>query len=541
MNKSLISKAVFVLLVFATACNDLSLSPSYEFTEQNYWTSPDKAKMVLNTAYSQMSNSTYFFYNAALSDNAFVGRGDPANTSTIARGNYNASTPRFDNQWNMHYSGIKTANVFLENIDRVKNMDEDLRARMKAEARFIRAWQYFKLTTWFGDVPFFKKDISVEESKTISQTPHGDIVNFIHSELEDIQNDLPMKGEYSQQDRGRITKGAAIALNARVYLYDNNWQGVVNSTEKLIGTSANGDYGLFPDYRGLFLPQNEYNQEVIFDFGYVPNDVTHNQMFDLVPLTAGARVNAMAPTQELVDAYPMQNGKSIDDPNSGYDENNPYQNRDPRLDATIVHHLSEWQDRDGGSHTIYIKPGSAPDQDAARDEYQGQGSNATSTGYYLRKYYNPTVPDNFNSGLNLIAIRYADVLLMYAEAKNELGQMNQQVWDETIRPIRQRAGLDNSALSFNSSWSKSELRDIIHNERRVELAMEGLRIFDLRRWKTAENVLNGPVHGAPYGQPQDSIGMILANRSFDANSDYLWPIPQAELDLNDNLDQNSGY
>lgn len=528
--------AVIALLVTVAGCNDISLAPTSEFTEENYWTSADKAKLVLNTAYQSMSNSTYFFYNAGLSDNAFVGRGDPANVSSIARGNFNPSTPRFSNQWDMHYNGIKTVHNFLANVDRVSGMSESLRARMKAEARFIRARHYFQLTTWFGAVPFFTEDISIEESQNIGETSHADIIDFVHSELSAIAEDLPKN--YSGENQGRITRGAALALNARVYLFDNDWQGVVNNTEPLM---ANFSYSLFPSYRGLFLPSNEFNQEVILSTQYVPSEVPHSVMFDLAPLSAGARVNAMAPTQELVDSYLTMNGRRISNPNASYDEDNPFDNRDPRLDATIFRHLSQLQDTDGTTHPVYTKPGTAPNQDLARDEYQGQGSNSTATGYYQKKYYDPTVPQNFESGLNLIQIRYADVLLMHAEAKNELGEMNAQVWSNTIRPIRERAGLNSSALSFDGSWGQQRLRQIIRRERRVELALEGLRIFDLRRWETAEEVLNGPVHGAPYGEPTDEVGTILANRSFDPSSDYLWPIPQSELDLNDNLDQNPGY
>ena len=214
MKKLLIYKMGIVLLLVGgvISCNDLSLAPSNEFTEENYWTSSDKAEMVLNTAYSQMSNATYFFYNAALSDNAYMGRGDAASVSTIAQGNHNPSTNRFNNQWDLHYSGIKTTHVFLENIDNVSDMDESVKARMKAEARFIRAWHYFRLTNWFGDVPHFTEDISVERSQNIESTSHEDIVAFIHEELNSIQSDLPVRGEYSQADRGRITRGAAIAL-----------------------------------------------------------------------------------------------------------------------------------------------------------------------------------------------------------------------------------------------------------------------------------------------------------------------------------------
>lgn len=544
MMKTLIKKsiALMILLAVLSACNDLSIAPTSEFTEANYWTSADKAEMVLNTAYGQMSHATRFFRDNALSDDAYVGRGDPAGVGTISQGSHNSSLGRIANQWREHYSGIKTVHVLLENIDRIPDMDEALKSRYIAEARFLRAWHYFHLANWFGGVPLFTSDISVEESQTISRSSKEEVISFVQSELEAITSDLPANYEYSAEDRGRITRGAAIALNARVSLYDSDWDNVVRYTEQLMHDVENGDYALFPSYRGLFLPENEYNSEVILDFQYVANDVTHNLMFDLAPLTAGARVNDMGPTQNLVNAYPMRNGLPIDDPASGYDENNPYDNRDPRLAATIVYHLSEWEESDGSTRLIYIEPGSAPDGNAARDEYQGPGTNATQTGYYLKKYYDPTVPENFNSGLNLIVIRYADILLMHAEAKNELNQMNEEVWNQTIRPIRERAGLDASALAFNGSLGQDALRELIRNERRVELAMEGgLRIHDLRRWEIAEDVLNGPVHGAPYGSPVDETGMILTTRSFNPARDYLWPIPLAEMDLNDNLTQNPGY
>lgn len=533
---------LIVLSAVVAACDDLTVAPTNEFTEENYWTSTEKAEMVLNTAYGQMSNATYFFRDNALSDDAYVGRGDPASVGTIAQGAHNSSTGRFHGQWNNHYSGIKTVHVFLENIERVPNMDENVKTRMIAEARFIRAWHYFNLTNWFGGVPLFTEDITIEESQTIARSSHEEVVNFVQSELEAIVSDLPANYEYGADDRGRITRGAAIALNARVSLFDNDWNGVVNYTEQLINNTENGDYGLFPSYTGIFQPENEFNSEVIFDFQYVVNNVTHNLMFDLAPLTAGARVNDMGPTQNLVNAYPMINGMPIDHPDSGFDENNPYQNRDPRLSATVVHHLSEWEESDGTTRTIYIEPGTAPNDNAARDEFQGPGTNATQTGYYLKKYFDHTVPENFNSGLNLIVIRYADVLLMYAEAKNELNQMNEQIWNQTIGAIRDRAGLELGAQAFNPGWSQADLRELIRNERRIELAMEGgLRIHDLRRWRIAEDVLNGPVHGAPYGSPTDDIGMILNQRSFNPDRDYLWPIPLAERDLNSNLEQNPGY
>jgi hypothetical protein len=208
-----------------------------------------------------------------------------------------------------------------------------------------------------------------------------------------------------------------------------------------------------------------------------------------------------------------------------------------------VYHEFPWKKPDGTIQTIYIKPGTAPNEAAAVDEYKGQGTNSTSTGYYMRKYYDPTSLASFTSGLNLILIRYADILLMYAEAKNELGQMTEDVWNKTVKALRVRAGFtDPAALVYNSSLSQADMRQIIRRERRCELALEGLRIFDIRRWKTAETVLNGYPHGAKYGDTGIDNGYIrLDKRTFNNQRDYLWAVPQSQKDINPNLGQNPGY
>jgi hypothetical protein len=262
----------------------------------------------------------------------------------------------------------------------------------------------------------------------------------------------------------------------------------------------------------------------------------------MIPISAGARDNALAPTQELVNDYVMMNGDTITDAASGYDINNPYANRDPRMTATLVYNDYVWTNPDGSTQTIYIKPGTDPSS-ARLNEYVPNGGFSSPTGYYYRKYYDPTAAAGESSGLDLILIRYADVLLMYAEAENELGQTNAAIWNQTIGALRIRAGFtDPGATSFNSAWSQSALRSIIRRERRCELALEGLRIFDIRRWKTAETVLNGYPHGAQYGEPTIDNGFIrLPPRIFDASRNYLWPIPTYELEQNSQLTQNPNY
>jgi hypothetical protein len=522
-----------------TACNDLDQFPTSKFTEGNYWNSEDKAQSVLNMAYSQMYDAGYFFNTEALSDNAYQIR--ISDEKTISSGQANAATGRFANEWGACFNGIKTCHILLENIDLIPDMDETLKERMKAEARFIRAWLFFRLATWYGDVPLFTKDITLSESKTISRTSHDGVLTFVRNELEDIASILPTNRQYAEDDRGHITAGAAIALKARTYLYENDWQNVAATCERLIGTTTYGEYSLFDSFTGLFAVDNEYNDEMMLDISYIPSLRLWNNFVDFAPPSAGQRVCAMTPTQELVDDYIMLNGKSIKESGSGYDENNPYVNRDPRMDATIVRHGSFFITRpslDSRTLTIHTQPGSTTDETELKDVYTGTGETASRTGYYIRKYYDPTANASFESSLNLILIRYADVLLMYAEAKAELNQLDAAVWNNTVRAIRQRAGFTEAgALDFPGTTG---LRDIIRRERRSELAFEGTRIHDIRRWHTAETVLNQPAHGAKFAENNTKY-ITLEQRSFNPERDYWWPVPQGDKDKNSNLGQNPKY
>lgn len=524
-------------IITLVSCNDLDLAPTNKFTDANYWTSVEKADGVLNMAYRQMFSAHYFFANERLTDNVYEDRGG-TDEKIITLGQANAALGRFANEWKDCYEGIKTCHIFLEYVDLVPDMDPALKERMIAEIRFIRASLFFRLTNHYGDVPFFDYDISRQEANTISRTDKAVVIDFVRNELEDIVSMLPKAGEYAAKDKGRITQGAVMTLLARTYLYENDWTNVAAITEDII----NGDYGqyaLFPSYEGLFLPENEYNQEVILDLGYTLTRRTWSEMQDAIPISVGGRVNAAAPTQELVNDYIMLNGKAIHEQGSGYNEDNPYVNRDPRFGYSIVHHGYRWRKGDGSVSTIYIRPGSSSGVQGASslDEYSGPGQNSTATGYYTRKYFDPTAPEGIAAGLNLILMRYADILLMYAEAKNELGEMNQAIWEQTIRPIRERAGFtDPGALNYPAS---TNMQEIIRRERRSELFLEGTRLFDIRRWGIIETVMNGNPTGAKFADNNTQY-IRLDQRTF-RERDYLFAIPQSQRDINPNLTQNTGY
>lgn len=526
--------------LFVSGCVKLDITPTNKFTEETYWTSETNANSVVNMAYRQMFSSDYLMSNEILSDNVYNGYGTTSE-KVIASGLADASNPRFSAEWKNAYEGIKTCHTFLQNVDRVTSMSEELRDKRKAEIRFIRASLYLELTTWYGDVPHFTSDINLEESKKLVRKPQAEIRAWIHQELDEVAAILPSREEYAAADNGRITRGAAVALNARAYLYENNWTKVAEYCDKLINSSAFGTYNLFENYEELFWVKNEYNSEIILSLQYVPELKTWGNLVDYVPMSANARLCLAGPTQGLVDSYLMKDGKK-------WTANDPdYTGRDPRMEATIVYDGSKWKDRTGVTYNVVIHPDGTSPAGKPSDKYTGAGTAQTPTGYYYRKFADPN-PSSYTGGgwdsnLNLPLIRFADVLLMYAEAKNELGQMNSTVWDQTIKKLRQRAGFDNTAEALNIPNNDSNaLREVIRNERRCELALEGLRVFDIRRWETAETVLTQGARGAKFDKSSGSYDYIkLPVGKFNRNRDYLWAIPRSERLINPNLTQNPGY
>ncbi|MEJ7645547.1 MAG: RagB/SusD family nutrient uptake outer membrane protein [Chryseolinea sp.] len=523
---------LFTLACFSS-CEDVEQPMTRDFTESSFWRDSQDALDALTSCYENMYSGDYFFANEALSDNAYNKSNSFEGVGQIASGGYDARTPRVSNEWGYHYTCIRKCNVVLENVDRISGASEELVNRIKAEARFIRAFSLFHLTTWYGDVPLVTKVLSLTEAKEFPRSTHAEVTEYVLSELNDIQQFLPTS--YPDTDRGRITRAAAIGIRARVNLYEGKWDAVISDCDKLIHSSDNGFFALHPDYGALFTVAAEYNREIIFDLQFGGSRLQTNQRLFL-PQTVGKLRANLVPTKALVDNYVMLNGKGIDDAGSGYDEDNPYANRDPRMEHTILHHGSEIEDFDGVTQTILTEPGSDPVTNTIEDQ------GASATGYYFKKYYDPTAV-NYNSGVNLILLRYADVLLMYAEAMQAKGQFTESVWDETIKPIRNRAGfMETSATTFDAGMNQIALGEVIQQERRSEFGFEGLRVFDIRRLKLAEQVLNEPVKGIKVsGQfPKDEDGyLIVEERVFQNPKHYYWPVPQFEVDQNPNLLPNN--
>ncbi|MDN3588500.1 RagB/SusD family nutrient uptake outer membrane protein [Pedobacter aquatilis] len=539
-------KSTYKLLITAFACiliagcKKLDIAPTDRFSDLTFWTVDVNVNNALNNNYSLLYNSLLYFEPEALSDNAYSPSGD---LNLIASGNATALTAKFAADWASYYRTIKSVNIFLANVDQNKTLPAGTIARMKAENQFMRAFALFNLSKWYGDVPLPDHDLTPEEAQVIPRSSKAAVSDFIIAQLEAAIPNLPSKDQLPASENGRITKGAALALEMRTLLYQGNKMAeVVAVCEKLINNqSTYGTYTLTPSYSALFSDPatNKNNNESLLSLQYVPTVRTWQNFWDFAPRTVGGRVSNMAPTQELVDDYIMLNGRGIKESGSGYVESNPYVNRDPRLTATVVYDRYVWVNPNNTTKTIYIRPGSDPVQPGL-DEYSPGSQSASATGYYWRKYFDPIALSSFVSGNNLHLFRYAEVLLSYAEAKNSLGQMDAAVWTKTIAALRSRAGFtDPLALAFPSG----DLTSIIRRERRAELAMEGLRVDDIRRWKVAETTMNGFAHGAKFATDQTLDGGYIRTqqRKFNPQRDYLWAIPSSETSLNKNLTQNPGY
>ncbi len=427
----------------------------------------------------------------------------------------------------MRYDKITRCNNFLANIDRPE-MSEELRTRLTSEVRFLRAWHYFLKVTLYGDVPLVKEVLDIKNSN-LPRTPKAEVEQFILDELTEIAPTLPDK--YRGGDVGRVTKGAALTLRARMEIFKGDYAACAATCEQIMKLG----YSLFQDYKGLFKIANVNNEEVIMDVQYVEN-LAKNSILGVMPPASVGGWSSINPTQALVDTYECMDGKTIKE-STNYNPKDPYKDRDPRLAATIIYPGCLYE----GSYfnSIDIK-------DPTGDYYAPYGR--SKTGYHPRKYIDnlSDYADMWNTGMNAIVMRYAEVLLMYAESKIELSQIDESVY-KALNDIRKRAGmLEVDRTVYNN---QAKMRELVRRERRVELAMEGLRWFDICRWRIAEEVMPGQVYGALLGTVDAGTGALnltderikVEIRLFDPAKNYLWPIPQSVIDATPAIEQNPGY
>lgn len=520
------------LSVLSVSCINLDTPPYDRESDLTFWDEDEGAAIkALNTCYTYLANIEELMYSEAMTDNAYTKQ--PFDfTQNIGNGSYSTADPYVQAVWDGRYTGVRMCNQLLENIDRVPSLDDNLKNRYIGEVKAIRAFHYYELYTKFGDVPYVTTELSIEESKNVSRTEKSTVVQNILGDLDEVISKNFLPHSYDSENKGRMTHWAAVALKAKIHLFEGDWPSVKTLTESIM---TNGGFSLFDSYSGLFEIANEYNSEVILDAQYRPHSREHKIMYEFLPPSLGG-YSQLSPLQSLVDSYIMLDGLSIKDSDL-YNADDPYANRDPRLSSTVMYTGNSYVLSDGEVVVINCEPGEGSDG-------FGVSSDCTATGYYIKKYWDNSYRGALMSGLNPILIRFADILLMNAESLAEMGQLSEQAWNLTIKPIRERAGfVESSSLKYPSEKGKEELIEIVRNERRSELALEGHRHKDIIRWRIAEDVMNGWSHGFKTNElvGADDGYVRIESRVFDTAKHYLWPIPQSERDLNKNLEQNPNW
>jgi starch-binding outer membrane protein, SusD/RagB family len=537
----------------------LERAPQDQLSESTFWTSEKDTYAALNAIYgASLDYVETSIYQDGATDNAHAQYPWESNATVIASGdvttNLNGILGYYNGMW--EFSTIRRANYFLENVDKV-TLDAAAKERIKAEARFLRAMRYADLINYFGDVPLVTKTLELEESY-IGRTPKAEVLKFVTDELDAVSKILP--DSYSggkNSEKGRVTKGAALALKARVHLYNEQWQAAADAAQAVMAM----DYDLFKvtaeqdidkaddyskwvsfadaeeekkfrlgvrSYEQLFWQANEDNKEVILDRQHIPvKDAKYDNTYLLADDLGGW--SSVTPTQKLVDEYlDFKTGQPVtpvdasvraaryanrDADPAFYNE---YKNRDPRFYATILFEEAPWNriNNNGEYAFTWVKG----------------GNNCSKTGYNFRKFVDPaSVVSLVDNNANHIIIRFAEVLLIYAEAKNELSGPDASIYTALNR-IRNRAGMpDIDAAVYNT---QDKLREAIRRERRIELALEGHRYMDIRRWKIAPTVMMNIY---------DITNGLAQTRKWD-NKLYLLPVPQAQIDLVPALNPNNpGY
>jgi len=545
----------------------LDKQPSNELTEEQVFSSFTNLEAFHYDTYNFLRNGIARINNSwmdAATDLATTSFSSGGTRTSFNIGNYYAASgaPEIRDTWEHYFRGIRKCNTLLQRIDAVPGdpgKTPEINAanvvRMKAESRFLRAYFFWELCLRYGALPIIEEPLD-PENPTINDLPRPssekECFQYILKELEESYAGLDVTVE--NNDLGRITKPVSLALQSRIKLYLASprysnlglatWQDAANAALLFINNFGNGSpFKLVTESgdpttaysRALYQPSFDGNKEVIFWRNDAPNQWWINES----PVGYGGG-GGLSPSQNLVDMYDMANGTSpfasydntgapvytagngvSVNPASGYDDQKPYENRDPRFYGTILYNGAIWWNRP--IETIV----------GGTDNPIGN-ANATPTGYYNKKYHSDQSDHSFNDvkpwNRNWIFIRYAEILLNYAEALNEAGGPGDEVFN-ALQQLRDRVGMTALLKNRADLQDKDALRKFIHKERTVELAFEDHRSWDVRRWNVAKEALSRPIYGMVItgsGSNLTYTRKVVQTRVFEDKM-YLYPIPEEEI------------
>lgn len=531
---------IALLLLFTgvmSSCSDfLDRYPKEELSDGSFWKTSDDAEKAVSNIYNILP--TWDQDLDINSDNATMGIKWAAGNE--AKGVYDPN----DYSWSTEYSYIRECNLVLEKTPDIE-MDETTRQEIEGQTYFFRAYIYFTLIRYFGDVPYVDKPLTLDDLHDIAQTPKAEIYDKVMADFDKAIADLPE--EWDGDNTGRVTKGAARAMKARAALYFDDWKVAADEAKKVMDS---GLYELYDknntgNYKKLFWEETDGCKEDILYVQYnAPTKTNYLIGWECFPTKGWGGMN---PTQSLVDAFEDKDGAPISE-SKIYNPLKPFENRDPRLEVNILHDGETMYDVD-----IKVAP-----MKSSGNTGISQHNDATETGYYGQKWLDPSIDPQstgWEMGKDVVVIRYAEVLLTYAEAMNELKALDATAFD-AVNQVRRRVGMPDLQNTDPSKptycGTQDALRKRIWNEWRVEFALEGRRTWDIRHFGIAKTVLNEPFLGLKLTLTKDAGGNVTGCKLYEGENiklvgskyedyNYIHPIPQTEIDLNSKLKQNPGY
>ena len=508
---------LFIVLVLAvSSCSKdfLNETNPNSLASDNFWKTSGDVDKAFAGVFAQLQSVDFYNGNSSgqnagvyrldfLSDNGYCNY-DFINGASVARGDYSPTDGLVNSFWTACYRMIQRSNDFLENVDRVKAVTEVNRNTMKAEVRFLRALAYHHLAMCYRDAPLITKTQSLDEAKVPKNT-YKELSDFVISELNAITSgtELPVV-----VTKGRVSRGAALALLARFYLYNKNYTESAATAQKVIALNV---YNLNTTYTSLFTVGGETSRDVIFAVQYAGPGLaagigaTFNGYFPAAP-----QVHTVA-LPNLADAYYCTDGLPITR-SPLYNASNKTLNRDPRFNATIVTTQSLFR------NAAILATNLAPTRFRLRKWADESALNSTNA---------------FDNGQDFYVLRYAEVLLTRAEALLESGTYTEQEVRDLVNLVRTRATMPKVEAVEGTNLTKQQLMDIVRQERRVETTFEGLRYYDLKRWGILKQ------RAVDIYTSVDKVQVTaIQTRTFNESRHNVWPIPQREIDANSALVQH---
>lgn len=518
---------VSFLLLGACSEEYLNPEPRTVYTETEIWKTMENTYLYINGFYKPIYEYGPFgvkYAGVALNDgfsdivkynqHVMGANGGDVN-KTILSSIISPNNPVLSD-YSYEYNRIRRINEFLFGLENYATYDEADKTLMEAQARFFRGFLHFMLVRSHGGI-IIRDYIDGPNEAFKARSTESECYDFIIKEMDFAANNLPR--EWDSADLGRLTRGGVLGYKSRVLLYAERWQDAVDAAEEVI--KEEGDlYQLESDYDKVFKTKDSKEGVLSYRFGGTLGHGFHKLYSPKGDKSEGV-IGIAGPTLEMVDSYRMADG-SVFDWNNPDHAANPYENREPRFYASVLYNGATWKGR-----TIETFVGGT---DGFEPYGAQQSAGGTTTGYYIRKMIDEDAPMDGVSDQTWYEVRYAEVLLNHAEALNELGRGAEAL--VSLNKVRERAKLPKITVT-----DKEALREIIREERKVELAFEGHRLWDLRRWRIAVDVLDGKrMHGTKITKDGDAFTFETVecddmNRVFK-ESYYKLPVPQSEIDNN---------